>query len=793
MKKFNYIAAATLKQAESHLQKASKAGKEKSVKIIAGGTDLLGVLKDKIHPESPDTIIDLKSIQGLNYVQEDRKSLRIGALTTLQEIAANKTIQENFNLLALAARSVASPQIRNMGTIGGNICQEPRCWYYRAPDNLFHCLRKGGTKCSAVLGENRYHSIYGGFRAGSPSCTDTCPGHVEISTYMSEMRAGKICKASNTILLNNPMPALTGRVCPHYCESACNRRNFDDSVSVRSVERFLGDYILDHAAGLMKAPEKKSSKTVAIVGSGPAGLSAAYYLRIRGYKVTVFDKMPEAGGMLTYCIPGYRLSNDVVRKQMKAYEKMGIQFMLNTNIGEKGKTLNDLRKKFNSVFLATGTWQQKNLNLEKSDLLTSGMDFLTHMEQYKKQSPGNKVLVIGGGNVAVDVAISALRIGAKEVTMVCLEDRETMPAFPEEIRQAVQEGVKIMNSLGPHKILELKGRLTGMEFTRCTQVFDKQGCFHPLFDLSKKEIVQADRIIVAIGQSAELAYAGKSIKTDRGLITVHPETGATNLSGVFAGGDVTIGPSSVISAIASGRKAAESIDAFLSGDKKKKSSIEKQAGGHAFLDTHIRSYDRSERADVVCVQSSCKSLDAEDHTTLHTQAVESEIQRCLNCGCVAVNASDLAPALIALDANIITTKKAVHAEVFFSLEDILDSDEIVKEIEVPVQKQKSVQNYLKFRIRNAIDFPIVSLASVLNSNKGRFAKTKIVLGAVAPIPLRMHAVEKYLNGKEATKAVAEEAGEIAVRDVKPLSKNRYKIQIVKALIKKAVLEINESW
>jgi CO/xanthine dehydrogenase FAD-binding subunit len=296
---------------------------------------------------------------------------------------------------------------------------------------------------------------------------------------------------------------------------------------------------------------------------------------------------------------------------------------------------------------------------------------------------------------------------------------------------------------------------------------------------------------VAIGQSAELAYAGKSIKTDRGLITVHPETGATNLSGVFAGGDVTSGPSSVISAIASGRKAAKSIDAFLLGDKKKKNSMEKQASEHAFLDAYIHSYDRSTRVETLCVQNSCKGLDSEDHSTLHKQAIESEIQRCLNCGCVAVNASDLAPALIALDANIITTKKAVHAEVFFSIDNILDSDEIVKEIEIPVQKQKSAQNYLKFRIRNAIDFPIVSLASVLNSNKGRFAKTKIVLGAVAPVPLRMHAVEKYLNGKEASEAVAEEAGEIAVRDVKPLSKNRYKIQIVKALIKKTVLEINE--
>jgi NADPH-dependent glutamate synthase beta subunit-like oxidoreductase len=786
MKKFKYIAATSLKQAESLL---SKTKKEKSAKILAGGTDLLGVLKDRIHPESPDTIIDLKSIQGLEYIRNDKKNFRIGALTRLQEIAVNKEIKENCNLLALAARSVASPQIRNMGTIGGNICQEPRCWYYRAPDNQFHCLRKGGTKCSAALGENRYHSIFGSIRTGDPSCTINCPGNVEIASYMAYMRAGKTGNAAETILLNNPMPALTGRVCPHYCESACNRSNFDGSVSIRNVERFLGDYILDHPAKFLKAPKKQSAKTVAIVGSGPAGLSAAYYLRLQGYKVTVFDKMPEAGGMLTYCIPGYRLSNDVVRKQIKAYEKMGIKFVLNANIGEKGKTLRDLRKKFSSVFLATGTWQQKVLKLEKSDMLTSGMEFLTQIDQNKKKSPGNRVLVIGGGNVAVDVAISALRIGAKEVTMACLEDKDTMPAFPEEIKQAVQEGVKIINSFGPHKILESKGQLTGMEFVPCIKVFDEQGRFNPSFDLTKKKIVQADRIILAIGQSAELAYAEKLIKMDRGLITIHPETAATSMSGVFAGGDVTSGPSSVITAIASGRKAAMSIDTFLSGVKKKNSSSEKHVHLNEFLDNHSHCYDKSERIEAPCAQNSCKSLDAEDHSTLNIQAVKSEIQRCLNCGCVAVNASDLAPALIALDAKIITTKKNVKAEDFFSIENILNSDEIVKEIEIPVQKQKNIQSYLKFRIRNAIDFPIVSLASVLNSNKGLLAHTKIVLGAVAPVPLRMSAVEKYLNGKEATEAVAEEAGEIAVRNAKPLSKNKYKIQIVKALIKKAILEM----
>ncbi|TAL32327.1 MAG: FAD-binding protein [Spirochaetes bacterium] len=788
MKKFKYIAASSLKQAESAL---SNTGKDKPAKLLAGGTDLLGVLKDKVHPESPGTIVDIKSVPELSYIRSDGKGLRIGAMTRLQEIASSEEIKENYRLLALAARSVASPQIRNMATLGGNICQEPRCWYYRAPDNRFHCLRKGGTKCSAVLGENRYHSIFGGIWAGSPSCTHTCPGNVEIPEYMRAMRSGETRAAATTVLLNNPMPALTGRVCPHYCESACNRGGFDESVSIRNVERFLGDYILAHSAQFMKSPQKQSAKSVAIVGSGPAGLSAAYYLRVRGYKVTVFDKMPEAGGMLTYCIPGYRLPKDVVRKQIKAYEKMGIKFVLNARIGEKGLTLRDLRNKFNSVFLATGTWEQKSLRLEKSDLLTSGMEFLTHIERNRQHYAGSTVLVIGGGNVAIDVAISALRIGAREVTMVCLEDRKTMPAFPEEIDQALHEGVKVMNSLGPHKIMESNGRLTGIEFAACTRVFDEQGRFNPEFDMSKSTIVQADKIILAIGQSAELAYAGKSIKLDRGLIKIHPETAATSMAGVFAGGDATSGPSSVIAAAASGRRAATSIDAFLSGGKNKTGPVEKTVYRDGFLETNNRCYDRTERVKPECVQTSCKSLDAEDTSTLDSQSVDSEIQRCLNCGCVAVNASDIAPALIALDAVIRTTKKKVNAEDFFSIGKALDSDEIVTEIEIPAQRKKNSQHYIKFRIRNSMDFPIVSLASVLSSDKGVFTRTKIILNAIAPIPLRMTAVEKYLTGKEATEAVAQEAGEIAARDAKPLSGNKYKIQIMKALIKKAILEAGD--
>ncbi len=637
MKKFKYIAATSLKQAASVL---SKAGKEESVKLVAGGTDLLGALKNKINSKGPDTIVDIKSIPGLSYIRSNGKYLRIGALTRLREIASNKEIKENYRMLALAARSVASPQIRNMGTIGGNICQEPRCWYYRSPDDQFHCLRKGGTKCSALLGENRYHSIFGGIRAGDPSCTYTCPGHVNIAAYMSEMRSGEINRAANTILSNNPMPALTGRVCPHYCESACNRGNYDGAVSIRNVERFLGDYILDHPAGFMKAPKKQTSKSVAIVGSGPAGLSAAYYLRALGYKVTVFDKMPTAGGMLTYSIPGYRLSKDVVRKQIKAYEKMGIKFILNARIGEKGSTLRDLKKKFSCVFLTTGTWRQKELKLEKSELLTSGMDFLARIARNEKQSPGNRVLVIGGGNVAVDVAISALRIGAKEVTMACLEDRETMPAFPEEIEAALQEGVRLETLVAPVGILSEGGKLSGIECIRNELgEIDQSGRRRPVAVPGSQHVVPLQTLIVAISEGSDtdcVAVAGANqleVDEARKTIRVDEETLVTSRPGVFAGGDVVTGPNTVVDAIAAGQKVAVMIDRYLHHEPLTPAHALRRPGvyiepaksnGHSASDTA--------RVELPRIDAEARRQSfSEVEKTLSTEDAIREAGRCLRC------------------------------------------------------------------------------------------------------------------------------------------------------------------
>ncbi|MBI4350829.1 MAG: FAD binding domain-containing protein [Elusimicrobia bacterium] len=768
MKKFEHASATSLKEAAAVIAAA-----EGRVLAVAGGTDALGALKDKIHEESPGLVVDLKTIPGLSYISEDISGLRIGALTPLRELAAHRAVAEKYKVLAEAARSVASPQLRNMGTVAGNLCQEPRCWYYRSPDDRFHCLRKGGTHCGALPGENRYHSVFGGVRVSPPACTAACPGNVEIADYLGKVRKGDLNGAAAGILANNPLPALTGRVCPHLCESKCNRGAYDEAVSIRAMEQFVGNYVLRHASELMRPPAKQGRKKIAVVGSGPAGLAAAYYLRTAGHQVTVFERLPRAGGMLAYAIPACRLPRKLVAVQVAALEAMGIVFKLNAEIGGIGTSLRALRKAYDGVFLATGAWAQKHIRLEKEELLTSGMAFLTE----SKPSVGRNVLVIGGGNVAVDVAVTARRAGAGKVTMVCLEARDAMPAFPAELAEAVKAGVRILAGWGPQRVLETGGKVKGMEFTACASVLDAEGRFNPVFDGSRRRALKADQVILAVGQAAELGYA-YGVGTRRGLLAADEATQATNLPGVFAGGDAVSGPASVIHAIAAGRRAALAIGAYLSGERKRPAKKV-----HAAVSPLLP-------LNSACAAHCARTWHSESRG-FTPEGLADEAERCMDCSCVAVNASDLAPALEALGASVKTTKRTIPAGEFFTAGalrcTVLDRDELVEEIRVPAQRSGSRQGYHKFRIRNSIDFPIAGLAGVFNPAGGKIRDARLVLSAVAPIPFRLKAVEEYLEGKPPGEKTAAAAAELAVKEARPLAKNRFKVQLVKALVEKAVL------
>jgi NADPH-dependent glutamate synthase beta subunit-like oxidoreductase/CO/xanthine dehydrogenase FAD-binding subunit len=777
-----YIPADNLQTAEAILKEYNgRAG------VIAGGTDQMGLLKDAVHSDPPEVLIGLKSVKDLSYITTESTGVRIGALTILNDIAKHPAIRQTYPLLAKAAASVASPQIRNVATIAGNLCQEPRCWYYRNPDNTFDCLRKGGRWCDALFAENRYHSIFGGMCVNAAPCDAGCPIHNDIPAYMAKIRDGKLEEAVEILLRTNPLAAVTGRICSHYCEEECNRFDFDESVSIRNVERYLGDYALDHKEAFYQGPEFETGKKVAVVGSGPAGLTAAYFLRKQGHAVTVYEIMPEAGGMLRYSIPEYRLPKAIVLAQVRALEGMGIQLKLGAGVGIDGLTLEDLRARYQSVFLATGLWNGKKLRLEKGELLDSGLDFLIKVQKGEAKPVGERVLVIGGGSVAVDVASTARRLGAHQVTMACLESLETMPAVPDDRIMAQEEGIDILPSWGPQRVIEHDGKLVGMELVRCTSVFDKDGRFAPAFDSEERITIEVDQVLVAIGQSADLSFASPSLQTERGMITTEKKKSVTSLEGVFAGGDVTGRSATVVHGMASGKEAAANINTYLAGTQ---FSPDPMSIKQKPLIINKAALATSSRVTTPQLAVSQRTLNDEDNKTLTLETMKGETLRCANCGCVAVNCSDLATALIALDAQVITTQRTLEAEQLFAAVEkgttVLADDELIKEVWIPTPQPGTRQCYLKFRIRNSIDFPIVGVGFRATMRDGRFHDARVVLGAVGPIPLRARAVEKLLEDQIPDEILANQAGELAVSDAQPLARNKAQIQIVKALVSKAI-------
>ena len=405
MKNFEHLNAASFEQATQEL-KSSKRGQP-----IAGGTDLLGTLKKNILPESPDLMVNLKTIPNASYVLDQGDRVAVGALTTLSEVESDSAFAGELKAVAQAAHSVATPIIRNTATLGGNLCQDVRCWYYRYPDSVggrLLCARKGGDQCYAIQGRNQYHSIMGGMKTHHNACSAECPAGTDIPAYMEKIRENDWDAAAEIIMRVNPMPMLTSRVCPHTCQSVCNQCEHGDPVSIHSVERAVGDYILANAGKFYKAPETSTGKKVSIVGGGPAGLTAAYYLRKMGHEVTIYEKMEEAGGVMMYGIPEYRLPKHYVRDLITALTGMGIVIQNNTEVG-KDITLEEIKAASDTVFLDTGAWKQPILGIDGESLTQFGLNFLVEVKKFMTKQIGKEVLVCGGGNVAMDVARELMR------------------------------------------------------------------------------------------------------------------------------------------------------------------------------------------------------------------------------------------------------------------------------------------------------------------------------------------------------------------------------------------------
>jgi NADPH-dependent glutamate synthase beta subunit-like oxidoreductase/Pyruvate/2-oxoacid:ferredoxin oxidoreductase delta subunit len=398
-------------------------------------------------------------------------------------------------------------------------------------------------------------------------CREACPAKIDIPAYLRLVAEDRRDEANAVIREKVPFPGVLGRVCIHPCEQECRRGEVNQPVSICALKRYAadGDQRLWKRMG-KRAPD--TGKKVAVIGAGPAGLTAAFYLRKAGHAVTVFESREKAGGMMRYGIPRHRLPEDLLDREIRDIFDLGIGFRPCHALG-RGFTLEQLeRDGFDAVFLAVGARLSRRIPLEGSELpdVLRGVDFLGQVAEGKPVQLKNRVIVIGGGNVAVDVALTALRCGAEKVSMVCLEKREEMPAHHREVETALAEGVRLMTSWGPQRILSRDGRVTGVVLVRCAAVLDNPSVFNPTFDATRKA-VSCDQVILAVGQATDLSFleGQADISETRGVIVVDQETMQTGREGIYAAGDVAGMAGTVIHAVAAGRKAASSIDKFLGG------------------------------------------------------------------------------------------------------------------------------------------------------------------------------------------------------------------------------------
>ena len=403
-----------------------------------------------------------------------------------------------------------------------------------------------------------------------PPCTLACPAHINIPEYLRLICQGKVDDAYALIREKVPFPGILGRVCTRPCEDQCKRGDVNNPISICALKRYVADNENTSSDRFLNV-ENDTGHNVAIIGAGPTGLTAAFYLKKKGHQVTVFEERSEPGGMMWLAIPAYRLPQEIVKNEIQRVLDIGIELKIGKKLGRDFNLQKLKTDGYEAVFIAIGGQHSRRINLEGMDFngVLWGVDFLYETKEKKPTEMKDRVIVIGGGNVAIDVALTSLRLGAQEVTLACLETFKEMPASSWEIEQAAEEGIRIMNSWGPSRILGSNGKVTGIELMKCTSVFNENGIFSPLFDNDTKTTLDTDMVILAIGQATDLSFIdadAASVKVDKGLIVVDKTTQATNLSGIFAGGDVSKAPGTIIEAIVAERRAASSIDKFLGGD-----------------------------------------------------------------------------------------------------------------------------------------------------------------------------------------------------------------------------------
>jgi len=468
-------------------------------------------------------------------------------------------------------------------------------------------------------------------------CENSCPLHMNIPRFLQLYREGRIEDAFLSVILDNPLPASTGRVCQHPCDDRCRRAAVDDAVNMRDVHRliadtvFLGNGFDAMVERVLARKLEPTGREVAIVGAGPTGLACAYYLALFGHSVTVFDSRPAAGGMLRYALPEYRLPKKVLDKEIELIERLGVRFQFDVNVGAQ-IGLNDLAHQYDAVFLAIGTWKEAWVYLPGTELtgVVPALPFLEAVSRAEKVPVGKKVVVIGGGNAAIDSARTARRLGA-DVTIVYRRERKDMPAIPDEIEAAEHEGAKLVYLAAPHRILgDKSGQVRAIEAVR-TKLgeFDTSGRRRPV-PTDEVIRIECDTVILAVGEKVDPDFckaSGLKVK-EAGTIEVDRYTLETSRERFYAGGDLISGASNVSNAMGYGKKVAWNIDKKLMGQKRFPSLFPEFAYQMEPPET------RSERGRHVPGEAPAAQRvqsNAEVSLGLTTVAAMEETSRCLRC------------------------------------------------------------------------------------------------------------------------------------------------------------------